>query len=72
MIEAPLSLQETASLPSGHLVACKAAGNTKHFLDLDGKNGAIAPLPAGFTPRGIVALLLSCVAAVMVMVLIGL
>ena len=54
MIEAPLSLQETLTLPSDHLAACKAAnvpyagnaaGNTVDFLDLSGENKAVAPLP---------------------------
>ena len=72
MIEAPLTLQETLTLPPDHLAACKAAdvpyagnaaGNTVDLLDLKGENEAVAPLPAGFTPRGIVALAFSVVAA---------
>jgi iron transport multicopper oxidase len=56
MIEAPLTLQETISLPPDHLAACNAAGvpyagnaagNTVDLLDLDGQNEAVAPLPAG-------------------------
>ncbi|KAL4987655.1 Cupredoxin [Aspergillus falconensis] len=40
-----------------------AAGNTEDFFDLAGENKAVAPLPAGFTARGILALVFSCVAA---------
>jgi iron transport multicopper oxidase len=56
MIEAPLTLQETLTLPPDHLAACRAAdvpyagnaaGNTVDLLDLDGQNEAVAPLPAG-------------------------
>lgn len=72
MIEAPLELQQTLSIPADHWAACKdsntptvgnAAGNTKDYLDLSGENRAVAPLPAGFTARGIVALIFSCIAA---------
>ncbi|MCJ1454538.1 hypothetical protein MMC28_004891 [Mycoblastus sanguinarius] len=75
MIEAPTSLQETLSLsdlPPSHLSACaaqnipttgNAAGNTKDLFDLDGVNKSVPPLPAGFTARGIVALVFSCLSA---------
>lgn len=72
MIEAPLEMQKTLSIPADHYAACKdsdtptegnAAGNTKDYLDLTGENKAVAPLPAGFTARGIVALIFSCIAA---------
>mmetsp|Transcript_5883 Transcript_5883/g.5812 ORF Transcript_5883/g.5812 Transcript_5883/m.5812 type:complete len:619 (-) Transcript_5883:362-2218(-) len=39
-----------------------AAGNSKDYLDLTGQNVQVAPLPAGFTARGIVALVFSCIA----------
>jgi len=42
-----------------------AAGNTENYLDLKGENRAVAALPAGFTARGIVALVFSCIAAVL-------
>lgn len=57
MIEAPLDLQKTLTLPDDHIAACKAgdtpyagnaAGNTKDLLDLSGQNKAVAPLPAGY------------------------
>lgn len=57
MIEAPLTLQKTLTLPRDHLDACSAAqvpytgnaaGNTVDLLDLSGENEALAPLPAGY------------------------
>ena len=72
MVEAPLYLQENLTIPQNHYDVCSAsgtptegnaAGNTEDFYDLTGENKAVAPLPAGFTARGIVALVFSCVAA---------
>jgi iron transport multicopper oxidase len=72
MIEAPLELQKKLQIPQNHLDVChasrtptkgNAAGNTVDFLDLTGENKSPAPLPAGFTARGIVALVFSCVSA---------
>jgi iron transport multicopper oxidase len=60
--------------PQQHFDACvaggipytgNAAGNTVDVLDLSGANVAPKPLPAGFTPRGIVAMTFSCVAALL-------
>ncbi|RDL38450.1 uncharacterized protein BP5553_02790 [Venustampulla echinocandica] len=74
MVEAPLELQKTLIIPDDHIAACKAekvpfagnaAGNTDDLLDLSGANEAHAPLPDGFTPRGIVALTFSIVAALL-------
>jgi len=45
--------------------AGNAAGNTKDLFDLTGANVSPAPLPAGFTPRGIVALTFSIVAGLL-------
>ncbi|OAQ73054.2 iron transport multicopper oxidase FET3 precursor [Pochonia chlamydosporia 170] len=73
-VEAPTELQKTLSIPPTHLQACKssnilpegnAAGNTVDFLDLTGENKAPAPLPAGFTTRGIVALVFSCITGIL-------
>ncbi|KAG8420029.1 hypothetical protein J3459_011467 [Metarhizium acridum] len=70
-VEAPTELQKTLSIPPTHLQACQkanvategnAAANTKDYLDLSGQNKPPAPLPAGFTTRGIVALVFSCIA----------
>lgn len=73
-VEAPLDLQKQLTLPQDHLEACKkagkptagnAAGNTKDLLDLSGQNKPPPPLPAGFTTRGIVALVFSCVTGIL-------
>ena len=72
MIEAPLELQQTLQIPENHFDVCRAsngkiagnaAGNTVNVFDLKGQNRSPAPLPAGFTARGIVALVFSCLAA---------
>ncbi|KAF2165202.1 multicopper oxidase [Zasmidium cellare ATCC 36951] len=72
MVEAPLEMQKKLTLPQNHLDVCKAAdmpiagnaaANTVDILDLDGQNMSIAPLPSGFTAKGYVALVFSCVAA---------
>ncbi|KAF2469772.1 iron transport multicopper oxidase FET3 precursor [Lindgomyces ingoldianus] len=82
IIEDPLTLQAqlAGKIPANHLQACKdsntpsegnAAGNTKNLLDLTGQNKSPSPLPAGFTARGIVALVFSCLAAFIGMAVIG-
>ncbi|WEJ97172.1 ferroxidase fet3 [Yamadazyma tenuis] len=40
-----------------------AADNDKDFTDLTNQNVQVKPLPAGFTARGIVALVFSCISA---------
>ncbi|KAG6137921.1 hypothetical protein E4U38_000812 [Claviceps purpurea] len=69
-IEAPTELQKKVSIPEDHLAVCRAgnvptkgnaAGNTKDLLDLSGQNAPPDPLPEGFTTRGIVALVFSCI-----------
>ena len=42
-----------------------AAGNTENYADLTGQNLSPKPLPSGFTARGIVALVFSCVAGLL-------
>lgn len=73
-VEAPLELQKTMTVPSNHYEVCaagatptagNAAGNTKDALNLDGQNLDVAPLPAGFTAGGIVALVFSVIAALL-------
>lgn len=80
MIEAPLELQKSLNVPSNHLEACEmagtptqgnAAGNAVDFLDLTGVPAPPDPLPAGFTPRGIVALVFSVIAAVLGLIVIA-
>jgi iron transport multicopper oxidase len=72
IIESPLDLQSSLQIPEDHYAVCKAAGiatagnaagNTNNPLDLTGANTDAGRLPAGFTARGIVALVFSCVAA---------
>lgn len=73
LIEAPEEMQETESqqMTDNFLEVCanvgvntsgNAAGNTVNFLDLKGANVQHKALPAGFTARGIVALVFSCIA----------
>lgn len=77
-VEALLTLQSHLSinqLPASHREACataadtpmywNAAGNTNDYLDLTGANVGTPPLPEGFEVRGIVAILCSCLEAVM-------
>lgn len=80
MVEAPLSLQQSLTIPPDHLAACtannvpvagNAAANTVNHLDLTGANVAPKPLPAGFTPRGIVAMTFSVLAALAGLAVIG-
>ncbi|EON62388.1 ferrooxidoreductase Fet3 [Coniosporium apollinis CBS 100218] len=72
MVEAPLDLQQNLKIPEDHYQACRdgnipiegnAAGNTVDLLDLRGANVSPDPLPAGFTTKGIVALVFSCLSA---------
>lgn len=72
-IEAPTQMQERLNIPQNHYDVCKAGGipaegnaaaNTEDYLDLKGQNKQVGWLPAGFTARGIVALVFSCVSAV--------
>jgi iron transport multicopper oxidase len=74
MIESPLSIQQQLAnnIPDNHWKACEAgnvptkgnaAGNTLDLLDLRGENKSPGELPEGFTARGIVALVFSCVSA---------
>ena len=74
--QAPLEMQKNVTIPGDHYAACAAslppvptAGNaaarTIDLLNLDGAYVAPAPLPVGFTSRGIVALTFSIVAALL-------
>jgi iron transport multicopper oxidase len=71
-IEAPIDLQSHLKIPQDQYDVCKAggvktsgnaAGNTQNVFDLDGENSPPDVIPDGFTARGIVALVFSCVAA---------
>ncbi|KAK9430746.1 Cupredoxin [Lipomyces doorenjongii] len=72
LVEAPLEIQSRQVIPEDHYAACKAggyayegnaAGNTVNLLDLTGEKLQPKPLPAGFTARGIVAMVFSCISA---------
>lgn len=82
LVEAPLALQRQLKgrIPLDHWDACakgdvpvagNAAGNTLDLLDLQGENKSPAELPAGFTARGVVALVFSCLSAFLGMGVIG-
>ncbi|CAI7624527.1 unnamed protein product [Penicillium manginii] len=71
-IEAPKQIQEQLSLSDSQVSVCKAAdvayegnaaANTDDLLDLTGQNRQLPWLPAGFTTKGIVAMVFSCVSA---------
>jgi iron transport multicopper oxidase len=71
-IEAPLDIQSNMSIPQDHFQICEAqkipiagnaAGNTVDLFDLTGENKSPPPLPAGFTAKGYVAMVFSCVSA---------
>ncbi|CAI7635678.1 unnamed protein product [Penicillium pancosmium] len=71
-VEAPRQIQEQMSLTDSQVDICKAAdvsyegnaaGNTDDLLDLTGQNRQLPWLPAGFTTKGIVAMVFSCVSA---------
>ncbi|KAK9320654.1 multicopper oxidase-domain-containing protein [Lipomyces orientalis] len=72
LVEAPAEIQAQQVIPDDHYAACKAggyayegnaAGNTVNLFDLTGEKLQPKPLPAGFTARGIVALVFSCISA---------
>ncbi|KAK6369278.1 uncharacterized protein PV06_08474 [Exophiala oligosperma] len=74
MIEAPDVIQKTHKIPQQQYDVCKAAGipiegnaaaKTENFLDLDGQPEQVGPIASGFTARGIVALVFSCISAVL-------
>ncbi|MCJ1277136.1 hypothetical protein MMC21_004946 [Puttea exsequens] len=80
MVEAPLALQQSLTIPPDHLAVCanqsipvsgNAAGNTVDLLDLSGANKSPGEIPAGFTARGVVALVFSCVSAFLGLAVIG-
>ncbi|KAF4553480.1 Iron transport multicopper oxidase fetC-like protein [Elsinoe fawcettii] len=80
MIEAPEEMQKTLTIPEDHLRVCResgtltkgnAAGNEKDLFDLSGQNSPPGPLPAGFTAKGIVAMVFSIVSALLGLVVIS-
>jgi iron transport multicopper oxidase len=82
MVEAPLAIQNQLSdkIPEDHWKVCQeggvpvkgnAAGNTVDVLDLRGENKSPGTIPEGFTARGVVALVFSCLSAFLGMGIIG-
>ncbi|KIX05409.1 uncharacterized protein Z518_06281 [Rhinocladiella mackenziei CBS 650.93] len=74
LIEAPLQIQRTTTIPQQHYDICRAAGvpfegnaaaNTEDLLNLDAQNKQPKFLPGGFTARGIVALVFSIISALL-------
>ncbi|TGJ87255.1 hypothetical protein E0Z10_g1548 [Xylaria hypoxylon] len=74
MVEAPLALQDSLTIPQNHLDVCasqhiatigNAAGNAVDFTDLKGENKAPDRLPDGFTTRGKVALAFSALSGIL-------
>lgn len=72
LIEAPTQIQQRIKIPEDHYKACDAAGvpkagnaaaNTDNLLDLSGQNVQPGWIPDGFTARGIVAMVFSCLSA---------
>ncbi|KAF9870500.1 multicopper oxidase [Colletotrichum karsti] len=73
-VEAPLDLQKSLTIPQNHKDVCdagkvptigNAAANTQNYLDLAGENTPPPRLPDGFTARGIVALVFSCITGIL-------
>lgn len=80
IIEAPSLLQSSLSIPPEHFDACNAqhiptvgnaAGNSVDFFDLKGAPEPPGRLPQGFTARGVVALVFSCLSAFLGIAVIG-
>ncbi|KAF1835885.1 hypothetical protein BDW02DRAFT_267828 [Decorospora gaudefroyi] len=82
IVESPLAVQAQLmdSIPSDHWDVCaaagvptqgNAAGNVGDLADLRGANVAPGRIPDGFTARGIVALVFSCISALVGLAVIG-
>jgi iron transport multicopper oxidase len=76
-VEDPLAIQNKINISQAQIDVCEAAGvsyegnaaaNTENYLDLKGQNTPPGFIPGGFTTRGIIALVFSCVCAVLGMV----
>ncbi|CAK9440230.1 uncharacterized protein LODBEIA_P43300 [Lodderomyces beijingensis] len=76
LVENPNAIinNSTQQLTENHIDICKkvgvsyqgnAAANTANYLDLSGENVQVKRLPTGFTAKGIIALVFSCVAAIL-------
>ena len=74
LIEDPQGIQKNEKITDNHKQICEkvgvpwegnAAANSKDYLNLKGENVQHKRLPTGFTARGIVALVFSCIAGVL-------
>lgn len=83
LVEDPLSLQsnDTQQLTANMLDVCansnistkgNAADNYENFLDLTGENIQEKSIPEGFTKKGIIAMVFSCIAGILGLVTISL
>ncbi|KAI1110157.1 Cupredoxin [Nemania sp. NC0429] len=81
MVEAPLDLQKSLTIPQNHLDACasqniatvgNAAGNSEDFTNLKGENSPPDRLPEGFTTRGKVALAFSALSGILGVIVVAL
>lgn len=73
-IEDPVGIRKNQVLTSNWKETCNALGNpyvgnaaavTDDYLDITNANVQVAPLPDGFTARGIVALVFSCISGIL-------
>lgn len=80
LVEAPTELAQAQTITENHRSICEAAGinptgnaaaNSDDWLDIRGENTQHKALPAGFTAKGIVALVFSCIAGVLGCIVIG-
>jgi len=82
LVEDPLAIQANSSqaLTANMLEMCSnsnistkgnAAGNYENFLDLTGQNIQEKNVPSGFTKKGIIAMVFSCIAGVLGLVMIA-
>ncbi len=81
LVEAPLVIQENQTLSDNYFDVCEAvgvgksgnaAGITSDYLDLTGENVQQATIPTGFTARGIVAMVFSCISGILGIIAIAL
>lgn len=82
LVEDPEGIQgnSTQQLTANSLEMCtnsnistkgNAAGNFENFLDLTGENVQIKSVPGGFTKKGIIAMVFSCIAGILGLVTIS-
>lgn len=76
-VEVPFAIEDKVSISQSQIDVCEAAGiswegnaagNTEDYWDLTGQNTPPGFIPGAFTTRGIVALVISCICAVVGMI----